>query len=389
MPSSPRIEPAAASRRASDFLELIERSRRGKLKIYIGSAAGVGKTYRMLQEAHALKVKGADVVLAFIETHGRKETAALIEGLEVIPRKQIAYRGVTLEEMDLEAVLARKPEVAVVDELPHTNAPGSAHEKRYEDVLALTRAGINVLTAVNVQHLESLNDLVSRMTGVPIRETVPDFVVREADQVVNIDLSVEDLRDRLEAGKIYPPEKIQSALGNFFATENLAALRELALREVAETAEREAQRAPAKERQKAPARPVGKVMLCLSANPPHGAELVRRGSRIAGRLNTHWYVAYVERPSEAPDRIDAAVQRRLSDNIELARSLGAEVIKLQGRRVADLILGFAKANGVRVLVLGRSHRPRWRQWLFGSLLTNLLSHSRGIDVQILSTWEDK
>jgi two-component system sensor histidine kinase KdpD len=389
VPASSRAEPAAASRRAADFLELIERSRRGKLKIYIGSAAGVGKTYRMLQEAQALRIKGVDIVLAFVETHGREETAALVTDLEVVPRKQISYRGVSLEEMDLDAVLARKPDVAVVDELAHTNAPGSRHEKRYEDVLELTRAGINVLTAVNIQHLESLNDLVSSMTGVPIRETVPDFVVRDADQVVNIDLSVEDLRDRLQAGKIYPPEKIQSALGNFFAAENLAALRELALREVAETAEREAQRSALGERSKAGARPVGKVMLCLSASPPHGAELVRRGSRIAGRLNTHWYVVFVERPSEDPARIDAAVQRQLADNIELARSLGAEVVKLHGRRVAELIVRFAEANSVRVLLLGRSHRPPWRHWLGGSLLMQLLRRARGIDIQILSTREEK
>jgi two-component system sensor histidine kinase KdpD len=387
--TSPRADPALATKRAADFLELIERSRRGKLKIYIGSAAGVGKTYRMLQEAHALKTKGADVVLAFVETHGRAETAALITDLTIIPRKEISYRGVVLEEMDLEAVLARKPEVVVVDELAHTNAPGSRHEKRYEDVLELTRAGINVLTAVNIQHLESLNDLVTRMTGVPIRETIPDFVLRDADQVVNIDLSVEDLHERLRAGKIYPPEKIQRALGNFFSAENLASLRELALREVAETAEREAHRGPAADRNKAPVKPFGKVMLLLSASPPHGSELVRRGSRIAGRLNTHWYVVYVQRPSEAPSRIDAAVQRRLADNMELARSLGAEVVKLEGRDVPALAVNFARDNGVRVIVLGRSHRPPWRQRLFGSLLTELIHRSRGIDIQVITTGEGR
>src|SRR6476620_10361775 len=227
-----------ARSRAEDFLELVERARRGRLKLYLGFAAGVGKTYRMLEEAHALKKRGVDVVVGYVETHGRAETAALVEGLEVIARRQFVYRGVEVEEMDLAAILARKPAVALVDEIPHTNVPGSRNRKRYQDVLELLDAGINVIGAMNIQHLESLNPLVQRVTGVVVRETVPDSFVQHADQVVNLDLAVEDLQERLKAGKIYAEDKVSWALENFFQQQNLSTLRELALREVAESLER-------------------------------------------------------------------------------------------------------------------------------------------------------
>src|SRR5438094_610632 len=229
---------SSGARRAEDFLELVERARRGRLKLYVGFAAGVGKTYRMLQEAHDLRRRGVDVVIAFIEPHGRAETSALIEGLEAIPRRRVDYRGVTVEEMDLEAVMLRRPTVAVVDEIPHTNVPGSRNRKRYQDVLALIDGGINVIGAMNVQHLESLNGLIERAPGVVVRETVPDNFLTQADQVVNLDLTVEDLQERLRAGKIYVPEKIPWALEHFFKDQNLATLRELALREVAESLDR-------------------------------------------------------------------------------------------------------------------------------------------------------
>src|SRR5450432_1349538 len=205
-----------ARSRAEDFLELVERARRGRLKLYLGFAAGVGKTYRMLEEAHALKKRGIDVVVGYVETHGRAETAALVDGLEIVARRKIAYRGVEVEEMDLDAILARKPAVAVVDEIPHTNVPGGRHRKRYQDVLELLDAGINVIGAMNIQHLESLNDLVQRVTAVTVRETVPDSFVKQADQIVNVDLAIEDLLDRLQGGKIYASEKVAGALENFF-----------------------------------------------------------------------------------------------------------------------------------------------------------------------------
>src|SRR5437870_2222535 len=265
---------------SEDFLELVERAKRGRLKVYIGSAAGVGKTYQMLEEAHALKKRGVDVVLAFIETHGRADTAALIEELEVVLRKRVEYKGVVVEEMDLDAVLARHPQVAVVDELAHTNAPFCRNKKRYQDVLELLEAGINVICAFNVQHLESLNEMVKQATGVLVRETVPDSMLKRADQVVDIDLAVEDLIDRLRAGKIYAPDKVAWALENFFQPEKLGVLREIALREVAESVDRSvssnsskamadnaARRAAASER----------VMVCLpSRPPPHGVMLLRQ-----------------------------------------------------------------------------------------------------------------
>src|SRR3982751_2497207 len=286
------------SKRAEDFLELVERARRGRLKLYVGFAAGVGKTYRMLQEAHELRKRGVDAVVAFVEPHGREETIALVEGLEVVPRKRIDYRGVSVEEMDLEAVLARRPQVAVVDEIPHTNVPGSRNRKRWQDVLALLDAGINVIGALNVQHLESLNGLIERATGVVVRETVPDSFLKQADQVVNLDLAVEDLQERLQQGKIYAAEKIPWALSIFFKDVNLATLRELALREVAESLDRAGLAKGAPE-----VKASGRVMVALASNPPRAKTLLSRGSRMAGRLNTDWFVVYVETPDEAPNLI--------------------------------------------------------------------------------------
>ena len=215
------------------FLDLVPRANKGRLKIYIGAAAGVGKTWRMLEEAHELREKGVDVAIGLVETHGRAETATKVGDLEVVPRKRIEYRGVTVEEMDLDAILARKPEVVIVDELAHTDAPGSRHEKRYQDVEELLAAGLNVITAVNIQHIESLNPLMRRVTGIEVRETVPDSFLSHADQVVNVDVTVEALRERLREGKIYPPARVEQALRNFFKPSNLASLREIALREIA------------------------------------------------------------------------------------------------------------------------------------------------------------
>src|SRR5512137_521186 len=249
---------APVRQRPEDFLELVERARRGKLKLYIGFAAGVGKTWRMLEEAHALRRRGVDVVGGLVETHGRAETASLIGDLEIVPRRRVEYRGVAVEEMDLDAVLARRPTVAIVDEIPHTNVPGSRNRKRYQDVQDLLAAGVNVIGALNIQHLESLNDLVERNTGVRVRETVPDAFLERADQVVNLDLAVEDLLDRLRSGRIYPPDRIPWALEHFFRDANLSALRELSLREVAESLDRTAIRQPST----APAAPApGRVMV--------------------------------------------------------------------------------------------------------------------------------
>ena len=304
---------------------------RGRLKLYLGFAAGVGKTYRMLEEARALKARGGDVVLALVETHGRAETEALLAGLEVVPRRQVRYRGVIIEEMDLDAVLERHPEVAVVDEIAHTNVPGSRHRRRYQDVLALLDAGINVVGAFNIQHLESLNDVVQRATGVTIRETVPDGFLKRADQIVNLDLSVEDLLDRLQSGKIYPADRVSWAREHFFKDRNLATLRELALREVAESLDRDERRRRESARDADPgeAGVSGRVMVCLSSLPTRASALLRRGSRLAGRLNNDWFVVYVQTPREAPHLIDAEAQRHLLANAERARDLGAEVVHIK------------------------------------------------------------
>src|SRR5947209_9489411 len=374
----------AQTRRPEDFLELVERGRRGRVKLYVGFAAGVGKTYRMLQEAHDLRRRGVDVVVAFVEPHARAETEVLIDGLEVVPRLRIEYRGVAVEEMDLDAVLRRKPQVALVDEIPHTNAPGSRNRKRYQDVLALLDAGINVIGAMNVQHLESLNGLIERATSVTVRETVPDSFLQQADQVVNLDLAVEDLQERLQAGKIYAPEKIPWALENFFKDQNLAALRELALREVAESLDRAGVAKGAPELKAS-----GRVMVCLASNPPRAKLLLSRGSRMAGRLNTDWFVVYVETPEEAPHLIDSEAQRHLLANIEKAKELGAEVVRLKAKDPAAALLDFARTHAVSHLVIGRSLQPWWRQVLRGSVLVRLLREGDDFDLHLVSFLDDE
>jgi len=372
-----------ASRRAEDFLELVQRTRRGGLKLYIGFAAGVGKTYRMLEEARALGKRGVDVVLGFVETHGRAETEALIPGIDVVPRRNVEYRGVTIEEMDVDAILARKPEVCVVDEIPHTNVPGSKNKKRYQDVLEILAAGINVIGALNIQHLESLKNVVEEAAGVAIRETVPDSFLKAAVQVVNLDLAVEDLLERLKAGKIYAPEKVTWALEHFFKDDNLMTLRELALREVAESVERQSE-TRARTSSGEPRAAHGRVMVCMSSYPPRAELLLRKGSRMAGRLSGDWFVVYVETPQEAPDRIDSEAQRHLLGNIAFARELGAEVVRLQARDPAAALIDFARSHGVGHIVIGRSHQPWWRQVLARSVPLRLLREASDLDVHIVS-----
>jgi two-component system sensor histidine kinase KdpD len=353
--------------------------------VYIGSAAGVGKTYRMLAEAHGLVERKVDVVIGYIETHGRAETAALVAGLEIVPRRKVSYRGVVLEEMDVDAIVARHPQVALVDELAHTNVPGSKHHKRWEDVLELLDAGMDVVTAVNVQHLESLNDVVAKTLGVTVRETVPDWVVARADRVVNIDLAAEDLRQRLMDGKIYGRDKIPTALANFFTEENLTTLRELALREVASSVDRtredivrRASGAPA------PRRTADRIVVAMASDPPQTAKLLRKASRIAGRLNTDWYCVYVQTPDERADRIDATVQRRLVDNIQLAQSMGADVVKIEDANVAPAICSFAREHGASLLIVGQSTRPWWYRMLRGSVVDALLHNDIGLDVLVVA-----
>ena len=378
--------PDRPERRAEEFLALVRQGQRGRLKLYIGFAAGVGKTYRMLEEAHALRERGVDVVVGFVETHGREETAALLEGLEIVPRRVLEYRGVQVEEMDLDRLIARKPQVAIVDELAHTNAPGSRNRKRWQDVEELIAAGINVIGAFNVQHLESLNDLVARATGIRVRETIPDGWLKTADQVVNLDLAVEDLEERLRAGKIYASDKVPQALERFFQRGNLATLRELALREVAESLERDTMRRESSA-ETAPRNTGARVMVCMSSYPPRAAELLRRGSRVAGRLNTDWFVVYVETPDEAPDRIDSEAQRHLLENIERARALGAEVVRLRATDPVTALLDFARSHSVGLMLIGRSHQRGLRRLLGRTVDLRLVREASDLDVQVVALGE--
>jgi two-component system sensor histidine kinase KdpD len=380
-------------RRAEDFLELVQKGKRGRLKLYIGFAAGVGKTYRMLEEVHALRDRGVDAIVGFVETHGRAETEELLPGLEVVPRRKVEYRGVVVEEMSLNNILKRNPAVAIVDEIAHTNVPGSRNKKRYQDVLELMDAGINVIGAFNVQHLESLNDIVERATGVAVRETVPDSFLKQADQVVNLDLAVEDLQERLRAGKIYAADKIPWALEHFFKDQNLAHLRELALREVAESVERASSaRANAQpavhEPRSATGSPRSRVMVCLSSSSPRAAALLRKGSRLAGRFSTDWFVVFVETPRETFQTIDAEAQRHLLANSDRARELGAEVVRVRHRDPVEAILEFAGSHNVGHIVVGRSQQPLWRQFLGRSIPARLVREAAGFDLHVVSLEED-
>lgn len=366
---------------AESLLAKAREEGRARLRVYIGAAPGVGKSYKMLEDAHELRRQGLDVVVGFVETHGRAETAEKVGGLEQVPLRQIEYRGVRLSEMDLGAILARHPNIAVVDELAHTNAPGSTHQKRYEDVLALLDAGINVITAVNIQHLESLNDAIASTTGVRVRETVPDWVLKRADEVVNVDVSVETLRSRLRQGKIYDAAKIEQSLNNFFRKGNLTALRELALRQLASDQAGKAEKYRQREGLDRPVIPE-KVMVAI-ASRGSARTLLRIGSRIAGRLATDWFAVYVETPKEEPGRIKPEDHVALQDNIRFAQQLGATVVKLKGSGVADLLVDFAKREGITHVIFGQSARSRWDLLMRGSIVDRFLRDVRDATVQIV------
>jgi two-component system sensor histidine kinase KdpD len=371
--------------KADTFLRMIRRSQRGRMKVYLGYAAGVGKTYQMLLEAHRLKADGIDVVVGFVETHGRAETAKLVEGLEVVPRKRVEYRGISIDEMDADVILARMPQVAIVDELAHTNAPGCRHPKRYEDVQDLLSAGIHVITTLNLQHIESLYDTVERLVGVKVRERIPDSVLADADQVVNVDLSPEDLQKRLSEGRVYPPERVTAALENFFRSSNLEQLRELTLRELASQIDSKRRETVTEGSVSAPDQAPDQVMVCLSSRGPNSARLLRYASRIAGRLNRNWYAVYVQTPSEDPIAIDATTQRLISDTLSLALQLGANVFTYKGADVNDTILRFAREYRVGHIVIGRSKPLPWWKRLLGrrTLGEELVRRARGVTIIVV------
>jgi len=352
-----------------------------KLRVYIGAAPGVGKTYHMLNDAHLMKhQQGVDVVIGLVEAHGRKETLERVQDLEIIPLRVIPYRGVELKEMDVDAILARRPNTVVVDELAHTNVPGSKNRKRYEDVLELLDAGINVMTAVNIQHLETLNDAVNRSANTVIRETVPDSFLKRADEVVNVDVTVDELRTRLRAGKIYAAEKVEQALANFFRKGNLNMLRELSLRTTAEQVGNRA--AEYRRNQGLEQAPIPeKVMVCLSTRP--GTErLLRVGSRVAGRLASNWYAVYVTKPDDKGHG-DPEAFHRLEEYQRMARDLGAQVVSLVDRNVSDALIRFAQQENISHVVFGQSARSRFDILLRGSVLNRFLAEVRDVTVQVV------
>lgn len=363
------------------FLALLREQKLGRLKIYLGFAPGVGKTYEMLQEGQRLKRQGVDAVIGIVETHGRADTIAMIGDLEQVPRRKLDYRGVVLEEMDLIAVLARRPTVVLVDELAHTNAPGSRHAKRYQDVEELLRAGIGVIAAMNIQHLESLYEMVEKFTGVKVKERVPDHVLAGAHQVVNVDLPAEDLQERLRAGKIYPADRIERALGNFFTEPNLNQLREIALEHVAHLLDRKRQERDGS----AQANTSERVMVCLSSGSPNALRLLRKGARLAARLGAPWYAVYVQTPRERTEKIDAATERRLADSLALAQQLFGIPMRFLGPDFPSAVAAFAAEYGITHVVMGCPRRP-WHRRLFGpSLVDRLLRAVPGTDVLIVNT----
>jgi two-component system sensor histidine kinase KdpD len=372
--------------KAGAFLRMIRRSQRGRLKIYLGYSAGVGKTYQMLQEGHRLKAEGIDVVIGLLETHGRADIARLAQGLEVVPRRTKEYHGIAVEEMNVEAVLARKPQVALIDELAHTNVPGSRNAKRYEDVQDVLAAGIHVISTLNVQHLESLYNVVESAVGVKVRERLPDSILAEADEIVDVDLATADLRRRLEEGKIYPAERIETAMANFFTPSNLEKLRELTLRELAAQIDLRRREAQGEEGGASS----DQIMVCLSSHGPNSEKLLRYGSRLAGKFNRNWYAVYVQTPSEEATVIDARAQRYLSDALTLAKQLGAMVFTYKGEDIADTILRFAREYRVGHIVVGRAgSRPFWKK--FGrnkAVVERLIKDGRGVTIIVLDTCED-
>jgi two-component system, OmpR family, sensor histidine kinase KdpD len=362
-------------------LARVQSAQRPRLRIYIGAAPGVGKTYAMLRDAHDARRQGIDVVIGFVETYGRADTEAQLRDLEAVPRRSIEYRGVVLEEMDVDAILRRRPQLCVVDELAHSNVPGSRHEKRYQDVVELLENEIGVMTAVNIQHLETLNDAVGRVTGVRVRETVPDTFLDRADEVVNVDVTVEELRSRLRQGKVYRPEKVEQALTNFFREGNLSTLRELALRAVADEVGEKA----ASYRQREGLEPAlipERVMVCMSS-ASEAPRVLRTGARIAGRLGARWYAVYVETPREAPGRIEGKDREALSRNIALAESLGATVVRVRADRPADGLIAFAKREGITHVIFGQSARSRLEILWKGSTLNRFLEEVRDAAVQVV------
>ncbi len=371
--------PNSTKQNAQYFLDLIKKSRRGKLKVYIGMSAGVGKTYRMLQEAHTLLRNGVDIKIGFIETHHRADTHALLDGLPLIPHRSVFYKGKEMEEMDLQTILNLHPEVVIVDELAHTKIHGSKNEKRWQDVLDILNAGINVISAVNIQHLESLNNDVFRITGIEVKETVPDSILQQADEVVNIDLTADELIARLKEGKIYDPTKIETALNHFFKADKILQLRELALKEVASQVERKVELEVPRNANLRSER----FLACISSNHEIAKKILRKTARLASYYQGKWYVLYVQTSAEEADKIGLAAQRHLINNFKLATEIGAEVIRVKSNEVAQTIFDTAQKHNITTVCIGKPHRNFWRNITGNSLFFKLLNKVSDTDIDLV------
>ena len=361
------------------FLELIKKSRRGKLKIYIGMSAGVGKTYRMLQEAQALLSNGVDVKIGYIETHLRKETHALLEGLPIIPRRNLFYKGKELEELDVPAILTLRPEIVIIDELAHTNIEGSNNEKRWQDVMDILDAGINVISAVNIQHIESLHEEVKAITGIDVAERIPDSVLQQADEVVNIDLTADELVTRLKEGKIYTPDKIEIALKNFFQSERILQLRELALKEVASQVERKIETELPRNTHLKQER----FLACISSNHETAKKVIRKTARLAAYYNSKWWLLYVQTPKEEGDKIGLAAQRHLINNFKLATELGAEVIRVKNANIAKGVFEATEQKSITTICIGKPHLNLFSVILNTAVFNQLLNKLSAADIDIV------
>lgn len=372
---------------AKTFEDLIAKKTQGSLKIYLGYAAGVGKTFEMLQEGHRLKKRGLDVVIGYVEPHARPETASLTDGLEHVPVRKFSVGGREFPEMDLSSILQRKPEIVLVDEFAHSNVAGAKNEKRYQDVLELLENGINVISTLNVQHLESVADRVTQATQAPVQERIPDMILGRADQIVLVDVTMEELRERLRSGKIYEKAKAEQAISKFFTYENLSFLREIALREVAGDQVRKIE-AQGLLKRKAADLAEEAVMVAMSSHPTHAEILLRKATRMAAQLSTHCYAVYVQKRKESATQIDSTLQRKLQNNLKLAKTLGAEVVTLQAENIAEALITFASNHRVKHAVFGKSRRSPFIDLLKGSVILDFTHDSVGVDVHIVTTTGD-
>lgn len=365
-----------------EALNICNQQDRGTLKIFLGYAPGVGKTYAMLNEANRRLKYGQDIVVGYVENHGREETDEQIGALQILPRKKITYNGVELEELDVEAVVRRHPETILIDELAHTNVPGSKNKKRYEDVMEILGSGINVISTLNIQHIESLNDVMFQITGIKVNETIPDKILQHADEVVVVDLTPDALQNRMRRGNVYNMEKVPQALKNFFRKGNLDALREIVLRQAAEGVDDDLDAYMKREGIRDNWHTVERVMICISSSP-HSKKLIRRGARIANRYKCEWYVVTVDCTNRFAKKATEADQKMLHSHIQLAEQLGAETVHLSGKSVSETLTEFANKKHITQIVLGQSTRTKVETFLRGSTINKLIRKVKNVEIHLI------